>query len=373
MSPADRGSAPDAATAPLLIRFGRIGDMVLQLPLLHLLRRRYGQPCRLLTSGGWSASLFASCDDVGELWELRERHMPLLLSPERWRAIARLRGHRGPVYVSEDSQRQLPKIRRMLALARIDARRCRFLDELPPRSGEHWVEHLLRLGAKTPAAFEGHAVPASGDACRAPRLTLTPADVRDRDAWIDGRGLRGRPIVLLQPGNRRVLRHRRVRAGDPKNWPLANWCTVLRTMATDLPRAALVLCGAPDEIAILERIRAAAGAPGMDIVCETLPLRRLMAVLGMARCLVSVDTGPAHIAAAVGCPLVVLYGNESPLRWSRRSPFHRPVIELGGPPLYQSASEIPIGAVVDAWRRAAGIGGSAVSSERHAVERRVLS
>ena len=65
MSPADRGSAPDAATAPLLIRFGRIGDMVLQLPLLHLLRRRYGQPCRLLTSGGWSASLFASCDVAG--------------------------------------------------------------------------------------------------------------------------------------------------------------------------------------------------------------------------------------------------------------------------------------------------------------------
>jgi heptosyltransferase-2/heptosyltransferase-3 len=142
------GAAPVAAT-PLLIRFGRIGDMVLQLPLLNLLHRRFGQPPRLLTSGDWPARLFASCSDVGELWQLRTRHVPPLLSPERWRAILRLHRHRGPIYVSEDSPRQLPKIRFMLALARVDPTRCLFVDQLPAREGEHWVDQLLRLGRMT--------------------------------------------------------------------------------------------------------------------------------------------------------------------------------------------------------------------------------
>ena len=368
-----RCAAADASTAPLLIRFGRIGDMVLQLPLLDLLRRRFGQPCRVLTSGEWSASLFASCADVGDLWQLRARHTPPLLSPGHWRAILRLRKHRGPVYVSEDSLRQLPKIRLMLALARIDASRCLFLDQVPARDGEHWVDQLLRLGSMTPPAFEGTATALVGQPLRAPRVILTAADQRDREAWIAQRGLPGRPLVLLQPGNRHVVRRGRLRAKDPKAWPVANWIELLQTMAVDLPGAAFVACGAPAEFGVLRQIRAAAARTGVEVICEALPLRRLIALLGVARCLISVDTGPAHLAAAVGCPLVVLYGREPPARWSRRSPAANPVIELGGPPQFRSASEIPITAVINAWRLAAGIGADAAHRGQFGGVRRLAS
>ena len=89
-------SAPQAP-APLLIRFGRVGDMVLQTPLLHLLHRRYGRACRLLTSGNWPSQLLSTHPDIAAIWQLRTRHTPFLLSPERWRLVRLLAQHRGPV------------------------------------------------------------------------------------------------------------------------------------------------------------------------------------------------------------------------------------------------------------------------------------
>jgi heptosyltransferase-2/heptosyltransferase-3 len=52
-------------------------------------------------------------------------------------------------------------------------------------------------------------------------------------------------------------------------------------------------------------------------------LRRLLALLSMAHSCISVDTGPAHVAAALDCPLVVLFGQANPSRFrpvSRTSP-----------------------------------------------------
>jgi ADP-heptose:LPS heptosyltransferase len=45
---------------------------------------------------------------------------------------------------------------------------------------------------------------------------------------------------------------------------------------------------------------------------DDLPIPRLVALLARAAGLISVDSGPAHAAAAVGCPLVVLFGKALP-------------------------------------------------------------
>ena len=45
--------------APLVVRFGMLDDMVLLTPLLRLLHRRYGQPCRVIGSGRWLEPLLA--------------------------------------------------------------------------------------------------------------------------------------------------------------------------------------------------------------------------------------------------------------------------------------------------------------------------
>ena len=81
-------NGPARPQVPLVIRFGRLGDMLLQEPLLHLLRRRYGMPCRVLTRGTWTGELYRGHPDVGEIWQLRWRHRPILLSPEHRAPLA---------------------------------------------------------------------------------------------------------------------------------------------------------------------------------------------------------------------------------------------------------------------------------------------
>jgi hypothetical protein len=323
--------------------------MVLQMPLLHALHCRYGQPCRLLTSGHWSSELFLGSVDVGEIWQLRARHAPLLLSPQRWRVAAALRKHEGPIYVSEDSERQLRHIRQLFRLSGIASDRCTFLTDHAIEE-VHWVDRLLHFATTTPASVAADDYPASArDVQTAPRLNVLASDRADRDAWLLRRGLANRPLVLLQPANKRAIKWGRARANDSKAWPIECWVALLRAMHETLPDARLLLCGSPAEESLLAEIRHAASIGGVEIAARDLPLRRLLAVMETAHSMVAVDTGPAHMAAAVGCPLIVLYGNESPRVWGRRSPTHSPVLELGGPPEYHAAEQIPSYQVMTAW------------------------
>jgi heptosyltransferase-2/heptosyltransferase-3 len=51
---------------------------------------------------------------------------------------------------------------------------------------------------------------------------------------------------------------------------------------------------------------------GLYNLADDLPIPRLVALLARADALITVDSGPAHAAAAVGCPQVVLFGKALP-------------------------------------------------------------
>ena len=75
---------------------------------------------------------------------------------------------------------------------------------------------------------------------------------------------------------------------------------------------------------------------------------RLLALLEQAHSLVSVDTGPAHAAAALGCPLVVMFGAASPAKWRPIGP--GTITVLGGERGEASrVRDIPAADVIAAW------------------------
>ncbi len=325
--------------------------MVLLGPLLNLLHRRYGNPCWLIGSGPWSTQLYRGQEDVARIWSLVGRHTPLLLGPTWWRVIWALR-HSGasPIYVCETSaSHALKRINALLRLARVDPQRCVFLRESDADANEHRVDGLLRCGAQTPPALRAEDYPCV-NVVPAPLLKVTDEERLDCAAWIESRGWSGRPIVLIQPGNRRSMRRRRLRRGqiDDKAWPLAKWSELLQHMQKGQPQAQIVLCGSRQELSLLRRIRLAAGLD--KVVGLHLPLRRLLALCEVAQCMISVDTGPAHIAAAVGSPLIVLFGENAPSKWMPRGAYGAPVVALGGPPGARRVDDIPVRAVFDAWR-----------------------
>ncbi len=336
---------------PAVVRFGRLGDMVMLTALLKALHVRYGRPALVLGAGPWNAPLLEGHPDVAQLFDL-PRHSPLLFGAAGWRALAALRRSApGPVYVCEYQPRQVPRIRRFLRLAGVDPRRCLFITDNPENADEPWVQRLLEFGGQTPPAIPAglvHAAPAG----LAPYLCASGADLADLGAWLRGSGLEGRPLVLIQPGNFRTLsRHRaryRAGAGDDKAWPEERWAELTLRISTAQPQARVVLCGAPQEGPMLRGIAQAAAGPA--VIAAELPLRRLIALCTVAQSMVSIDTGPAHAAAACGLPLVVLYGAENPGKWLPRSPTGSPVRALGGPPASVRVDALSVGEVFAAWQ-----------------------
>jgi ADP-heptose:LPS heptosyltransferase len=354
--------SPDTATShsppssapplqPTVLYFARLGDMVMLTALLSFLHKRYGRPCQVIGVGSWTSAVFEGNPDVSQLWSFG-RHFPFPLT-RLWPQVARaLRdSHPGPIYICEHHYRQLPRIRRILAFSRVDRARCVFIRERPGTL-HHSVDRLIRLGEQTPPALDITDYPLPKTSSQwAPRLRVFSDDRVELDSWLRGQGWSGRPIVVVQPGNHRSMSRRRARwrrlNTDDKAWPIERWVTLLRKVHARMPEALIMLRGSQEEVEMLQWVQSAAA---LDfVVVAGVGLRRLFALCEMAHSMISVDTGPAHAAAALGLPLVVMYGAESQQFWLPRSHSGSPVVGVGGPPHSVRVDQISVDAVFDAW------------------------
>jgi len=376
---------PAPPVQPIVIWFGRVGDLILMSALLEILHRRFGSPCHLIGAGSWPAQLYAAHGDVARVSCLH-RYTAWVFDPAWWRTRRALRARGAdPVYVCETDPRKLARIRRLLSFSGTEPARCVFiarepspdaahalphaseiapthwvdaqtgLDTTLPHTSEiaptHWVDRLVSFGRLTPAAFNAadYPWPAAPPPRCAPRLEVSATARAECAAWLERQGWRDRTLILVQPGNRRTMRGRRLRvsAADDKAWPLERWAALLHRIHARLPQAVIVLCGAPRESLLLEWIAAAAQLPA--VAAAELPLPRLLALCARSHSMISVDTGPAHAAAALGLPLVVLFGAHSQQQWLPRSPTGSQVSGVGGPPQSNRLDQISVEAVFAAW------------------------
>jgi ADP-heptose:LPS heptosyltransferase len=344
---------PAPPVQPIVIWFGRVGDLILMSALLEILHRRFGSPCHLIGAGSWPAQLYASHSDVARVSCLH-RYTAWVFDPAWWRTLRALRARRAdPVYVCETDPRKLARIRRLLSFSGTEPARCVFLapESSPGAAPTHWVDRLVSFGRLTPAAFNAadYPWPAAPPPRCAPLLTVSAAARAECATWLERQGWRDRTLILVQPGNRRTMRGRRLRVSpaDDKAWPLERWAALLHRIHARLPQAVIVLCGAPRESLLLEWIAAAAQLPA--VAAAELPLPRLLALCARSHSMISVDTGPAHAAAALGLPLVVLFGAHSQQQWLPRSPSGSQVSGVGGPPQSDRLDQISVEAVFAAW------------------------
>jgi lipopolysaccharide heptosyltransferase II len=108
------------------------------------------------------------------------------------------------------------------------------------------------------------------------------------------------PWVLLHPGA----------SAASRRYPPRQWAQVAAQLAGRLGFP-LVFTGDESEIALVESIRNEAGVISFSVAGE-LDLGRLGALIAQAPVMVSSNTGPAHLAAALGTPLVDLYALTNP-------------------------------------------------------------
>ena len=114
-----------------------------------------------------------------------------------------------------------------------------------------------------------------------------------------------RSLVLINPG---------ANYGDAKIWPPARFAAVADRCAAEFG-AAIAISGSPKERPILDQVIAAAHTPILDLPRMGVDLRLLKSVVKRATLMITNDTGPRHIAAAMGLPVVTVFGPTDPA-WS---------------------------------------------------------
>lgn len=285
--------------------------MVLLTALIRPLHARFGQPIDVLTSGPWSLPLLSGQPGVGDVFTVRSRRTPYWLAPDQRSVVRRLRTRPpGPTWLCDGNDAVEPMLRR------VEIPREYIVDvrDHPRHPGEHAVEQWRRLAAVMPAAVDASLLP--GDAAAvAPGCHLVVGDAQrgDLDAWLRTRGIGAVPLLLVQAGNKRTMRRglRRL-AANHKYWPGERWAAVIHFLRARHPTHRVILLGTGPEQDLNRELIAAARSDGLVNAAGDLPIPRLIALLERAAGLVTVDSGPAHAAAAVGCPQVVLFGKASP-------------------------------------------------------------
>lgn len=311
MSPVGTQLAPPQAARlpPLVMRCGAFGDMVLLTVLLEQLYARFKAPVDVIASGPWSEPLLAGHPAVGRMFILRSRRTPYWLSPSQRRLVAWLRARgAGPTWFCDRGEG-----RALLARGAIPAPYICDSSAYPFLEGENFADRYLRLGAMTPAAFSGLLPPAVEGVARAAHLVVSEAARLELDSWLAGRGLAGRAYMVIHPGSRHVARRRlRSRSGAAKYWPEERWAQVVRAVRARCPGQAIIFSGMGAESSFIADVLRLARIGDALNAANDLPVTRLLALLERASTLIAVDTGPAHAAAALGCPTVALFGHIDP-------------------------------------------------------------
>ena len=302
----------------LVVRVDLLGDVVLSTPAVRALRRAYPRAKIDMLVQAPFDGILAGDPDINRVivwnphvWR-NPRNWP---RPAPWRAalatLGRMRLPRYDLAVSISGDigsivTRLSGARRRVGYAG-EAYGSFMTDPVPGaryRAHQHETRYVLELAAAAGGIVApGDEVPRlSVDARERARMRARLAEARTR------LGATG-PIIALHAG---------ARNGQAKRWPARHWAVLARLLGDELG-ALVVLTGAPNEAPLagdVERMASgmASGAATLPLLnlCGETSLPELKALLAECDLVISGDSGPMHIACALGRPVIALHGPTDP-------------------------------------------------------------
>ena len=324
----------------LVIDFGQLGDVVLSLPALRAIREKFPRSRITVAVGKACAAVvdlsgYADATFVVDRVALRDG--PKLLSIGRIAKIVQdVRRAKFDFVIDLHSLSETNLLGFLSgASKRLYARRpTRSLDFLanfhtrPPvevrakHAVDRYLDVLKPLGIK--------------DAPRVPRLRTRAGD----DASIEQilkkeRANTGAPLIGLFPG-----------AGHPsRRWPLERFVELADSLVRNDDVRIIVFAG-PEERTMVQEMRGA--FPRSTIIFDKLTISQLASALARLAVFVSNDTGPMHIAAAVGTSVTLLLDRRAPKTYlpvegRHRFIYNNVITEAPTDEVYQAARELLVG------------------------------
>lgn len=318
----ERSLQPESIKRVVVRGTNWVGDAVMTIPALRELRRVLPEAHITLATRPWSEGLFRDADFLDDILIYdRPRRSPAaaLRQAKEWRT----RSFDLAVLFQNAFEAAL-----IAAAARVplrigygtDARRKLLTHPLPLpswRSSHHEVFYYLNIIAELERLLYGKPRVEEQE----PRFMLNVSEKRQAEALaiLKERGAqRGQPLVALCPGSTN---------SRAKRWP-ADHYAALADRIIDECGASLLLVGARDEIDVSLEVKRLMRHEPVMLTGET-DLAQLTALLSIVDLLVTNDTGPAHISAALERPTIVIFGPTDP-RTTR--PFSKSAQVIRRPP-----------------------------------------
>jgi heptosyltransferase-3 len=288
----------------LLLHPGGLGDIILSLPAVALIRERY--PSSRIIIAGNTDHLAAIVSNYAE------KAVSLATLP-----IHRLYAHES---ISENDVRFWNSFDRILS----------WTGSGDPDFSANFsrIHPNVRVGTWRPMPEETRHVSRlfidSLNFGIPPGIELTPAHIRldsrlseEGAQWLASHGWsRPEPLIALHPGA----------GSDVKRWPIDRFINLALRLAVQ-EKLKVFVVGGPAEAGLAEQI--AQALPEADVIrADCLPLNLLASTLQQCQGFVGNDSGVAHLAAALGVPSVVLFGPTLPQHWA---PLGRHVTVLRNP------------------------------------------
>jgi ADP-heptose:LPS heptosyltransferase len=279
----------------LIVRLRSLGDVVMLTPALAALRAwRPDLRLSVLLEPAWTpvlegnpaaSEILPARSFATTAWDLRRRRFPIVFNQHGGPASAWLVAASGSPARVCWAGRQFSYLYNVLVP---DAKEFFGTDQV------HTVEHRL-------SQFYWTGLP-RGPIPRAEIFPQRDALARVEKILRENGIEKEAPYAVLQPGARYFT----------MRWGIEKFAEIARWLRDSHGLVSIVNLGRGDsKIAVEVRERLGTGS----IVFDSLNLRELIAVVSRARLYVGNDTGPMHLAAALGRPVVAIYGSSSSVHW----------------------------------------------------------
>ncbi|MBP9733921.1 MAG: lipopolysaccharide heptosyltransferase II [Candidatus Omnitrophica bacterium] len=279
----------------LVIGVDWLGDALFMTPLFRALKQRWPESFVAVTTASRNLDVLSRCGYVDQVRAYDE--VPFLLGLSEQHHLKKwIKSNRfdTALFLHRSFTRALA-VRLAGVPQRIGwggSKGDRFMTDLlnPPPSTAHRIDRYLSV-------LKPLNLPVSA---RNPEVQSKPEDVRE---WRETRAAHtgwqeGDSFVVLHPGGN----------WDLKRWPVGHFAEIARRFVAAGQKVAV--CGSPREAALGANIQEAGAAQPGSIVsfCGKTSFAALVGMLSGARILLSNDSGPLHLAAALGTQVVGLFG-----------------------------------------------------------------
>jgi heptosyltransferase-2 len=282
-----------------------VGDAVMTVPALRELRRVLPDAHITLATRSWAEGLFKDADFLDDLLIYDRRPRDLRAVARQTREWRRCSFDLALLFQNAFEAALIASAARVpLRIGYATDGRSPLLTHAVPlpawRDERHEVFYYLNLVAELERLLYGASTLEERD----PQFALDISETRKAQAreFLSAKDVRlERPLVALCPGSTN---------SRAKRWPAESYAALADRFISEAD-AQVLLIGSPDEVEVSREVAGRMRHQPVFLTGQT-DLSQAIEVLSLADVLITNDTGPAHIAAALNRPTLVIFGPTDP-------------------------------------------------------------